>query len=667
MARTLLALSGVVLVANACTLPPTDTQRRNGGAAPNPNGLISGDVLYVGPRPQCRWTDEATPRPVTIAGNVILLLFAYNNPPPPDGSATTATRLYTMNGTDMFELSDCMPLSPTPDEASEVIMRSASYLWPNIDLSSAPRSSDGSLPTADYQIRGFFDNDGDFNPFFSVRNLGTAGDVGGGALVDATAAIPQFRRIVFHNVADPAYYNGERNDGVAVTLGAVINTERPMFTVADTTQALSSEATIPLVADSIMQEQALFDLTRMHLSLVSGNDQLDGTQTWGAALNAAGIQFDFSPRVYGLAVNTVPDARGFPQPHPILGSNGVSWYTPIILMQRAKNPIETLAGLPDVLLIGSVRPTVVAGVSQGFVPRETLNGADVLVPPVAVLVTNPADPILCRVPVIAPGNAAEIYEQQRSECQELPTGNYDVNVLAGVAGGRTIDVYASCLATCTAGGTPEATCMASCDAQAALRTDTGYVFEGGNYSNQAWSIPNELGCPDTAYHPATSINQIDPRDAHGHFPECGSPETLQLTHQGRQGGFAVVDPSDANEAMIDPTSTTDGRGIAACTSALHTSGSMAGMVGPIDRSHQAHIPSQCCAPIMHLCGLPLCPLRDASTDATYPEAVRAAGGSRMTREMRVPNVDYRMNADGTVTPLCLPFLMPTDCCAQPMM
>ncbi len=46
----------------------------------------------------------------------------------------------------------------------------------------------------------------------------------------------------------------------------------------------------------------------------------------------------------------------------------------------------------------------------------------------------------------------------------------------------------------------------------------------------------------------------------------------------------------------------------------------------------------------------------------YPEAVRASGTSRQTREMRVEGVDYRTNADGTVTPLCVPFMMPVDCC-----
>jgi hypothetical protein len=582
-----------------------------------------------------------------------------------------------MNGSDMFNLEDCMPLAPTSSDLVP-IMRTGRFLWPSIPLATGPAAADGSLPVRDYQMRAFYDDDGDFNPFFGTRNLATAGDVGGGALVDAMAAIPIFRHITFHHVDSPGVRDeGERIEGVAVTVGARIDTERPMFTVDASTQALSSQATIPLVADSIAQEQQLWDLARMRFSLVRSGDQADpdvagGMHPWGPALGAAGIQYDFDPRVHGMPVQPVDaDSNGFGDPHPILGSNGVSWYTPIVLMQRARNDAETRAGIPDVLLIGSVRPTAVGGVNQGFVARETFSAADVLVPPVGVVVTNPLQPILCRVPYIPPGNAAEIYEAQRSECQELPTGNYDVNVLSGVAGARVVDVYADCFAACTAGGTADADCMTGCRLEASLRTDTGYVYEGGQYSSQAWSVPNELGCPDLAYHP-TAVNQLDPVDAMGHLPQCTGVDvpaesSVLLPSQSRSGGFAIVDPDGSNAPSADQQtmSSDEGRGIAACLSAFHTSGPHAGMVAAIDRSTQTHVPSQCCEPIRHLCGLPLCPLRDATTDPGYPEAVRASGTSHQTREMRVLGTDYTVAADGTVTPLCVPFMMPVDCCAAP--
>jgi hypothetical protein len=319
-----------------------------------------------------------------------------------------------------------------------------------------------------------------------------------------------------------------------------------------------------------------------------------------------------------------------------------------------------------------VRPTAVGGVTQGFIARDTFSAADVLVPPVGVVVTNPLQPILCRVPYIPPGNAAEIYEAQRSECQELPSGNYDVNVLAGVAGARVIEIYPDCIATCVAGGQTEADCMPGCRLEASLRSDTGVRYEGGQYSSQAWSVPNEMGCPDIAYH-QTAINQLDPADAMGHLPQCAGdvPPTASvlLPSQSRSGSFAIVDPDGSNAPTEDQqrTSSDEGRGIDACVNALHTSGPMASHVGPIDRSMQTHVPTQCCEPIRHLCGLPLCPLRDATTTMGYPEGVRASGGSHQTREMRIEGTDFTRAADGTITPLCVPFMMPVDCCfAQAM-
>ena len=44
---------------------------------------------------------------------------------------------------------------------------------------------------------------------------------------------------------------------------------------------------------------------------------------------------------------------------------------------------------------------------------------------------------------VARTNLAETYEVGPTECQELPTGNYDVSVLAGIAGGAASRVGAS--------------------------------------------------------------------------------------------------------------------------------------------------------------------------------------------------------------------------------
>jgi hypothetical protein len=656
----LLSLSGLLV---ACENPNPDAFRRNGGAAPDPTAVLEGSVLYVGPRPSCDYYE--TGEPARIRGRIALLLFDYDNPPPPAGSATTAKSLLIIPGRDVFSLEDCRPESPTMADLAP-IMRSVAFTWPEIELgtrSADPATGELVRSGASYQIRGFYDDDGDFNPFFSVRNLATAGDIGGGAVVSATAAVPTFARIEVPNIDDAP--NGVRVQGVAVTLGALIQNERPIFEVDETTQALSSEATIPLIADAIALEQALYDLADMRVSLVASGGQTDGAQVWSNALAAAGVQVDFSPRVHGMPIFGVDaNGDGLGDPHPILGSNGVAWYHPVIIMQRARSPIEVAVGIPPILLIGSIRPTVVAGVTQGFVQRETLTTAEVIVPPVAVMVTNPALPVTCRVPLIAPGNIAELYETPPGtapsprDCQELPSGNYDVNVLSGMAGGRAIDIVADCVAACVAAGTDEATCTPGCQTQAMLQSDTGYRFEGGSYSSQAWSVPNELGCPDTAYRP-TAIDQLDAPHADGTFPLCGADDTVMLTHQGRQGSFAIVDPNGAN-APADPTTTDVGHGDPRCQMALRTTGPMALTV---DTIHYTAVSDACCpTALLRLCGLPLCPLRDAMTREGYPEGVRASGTSRQTREMRVEGEDYTVAPDGTITPLCVPFMMPTSCC-----
>lgn len=637
-----LAMLGAPLA--ACDPPNQDALRSMGGPTPDPSGVLEGSVLYSGPRPECLRGDDG--EAYAVPGRVVLLMFRYDNPPPPAGSATSAENLMVLPGDQMFSLDDCMPVAPTPEDLAP-ITRSVAFTWPLVRLGRT------------YQMRGFYDADGDFNPFFGIRNLATAGDVGGGAFVSASAAVPIYAPIALPPAAEAP--SGFVLRGVSVTLGAIIRTERPMFQVSADTLALSSEATIPLTADSIVREEGLFQLARMRISLVSGPDVTDDRgNDFGEALAAAGMGFDFRAVRHGMPIlNIDANSDGMADLHPILGSSGVPWYTPAILMRRARNPIELRAGIPDVLLIGTIRPTVPLGVRQGFVPRSTLSAADVIVPPVAVVVTNPAQPVTCRVPYVAPGNIAELYEGSPRDCQELPTGNYDINVLSGAAGGRVVDVFASCVTECVEGGTSESECEPGCRTEAALRSDTGFVYEGASFSSQAWSIPNELGCPDTSYR-STAVNQLDLPRPDGTLPSCDE-SALLLQSQGRAGGFAIVDPSGANAP--DSITTEDGHGIASCTTALRTTGPMAGMPGPVTYVQPSE---ECCAPILPLCDLPLCPLRDATTTPGYPEATRslgeATGTMRQTRELRVEGEDYTVLSDGTIQPLCVPFLPPAGCC-----
>jgi hypothetical protein len=251
-----------------------------------------------------------------------------------------------------------------------------------------------------------------------------------------------------------------------------------------------------------------------------------------------------------------------PDLHPILGSSGRATGTyPAILMRRARNAIEARAGVPDVLLIATIRPTVPVGVRQGFVPKETLASADVVIPPVAVAVTNPALPRdVPRAVPRARQHRGALRGSVPRECQELPTGNYDVNVLSGMAGGRVIDVLAECVDGVRGGrghrGHVHARLLAPRPRSAPTRASCstgGRVLVAGLVDPERARLPGHR-VPCRGREPARP--PAGRRDA----ARPAHDSALMLRGQGRAGGFAVVDLDGENAP--DPTdSSYDGHGI----------------------------------------------------------------------------------------------------------
>jgi hypothetical protein len=638
-----------VLATLGCVDPMGDSFRRRGGAAPDPTGVIEGTVLYTGARPECRRDEEG--RPIAIIGNVVLTLFVFNNPPPPSGSATSPESLLTIPGHELFSLSDCMPAEPTAEDRRP-ILASAPFTWPALALSrvscSEPDPDAPHCPGRDYQLRAFYDRDGDFNPFFSVRNLPTAGDVAGGALegLDPARATP--RRISFGHVDE--HPNGELMPGVTVTLGAQIGMERSIFELDETTRALDSAARLPFDPDPIARERALFELTRMRVNAIVSEEMPNLKPAWAAAMDAAGMDssnYRFGNRHYGFPVAPV-DANldGAIDSHPILGSAGLNWYAPIVIVRRARTPIEQELGLPEVRMIGSIRPSAMA--------RRMLLDFEVIMAPIGVMITNPLA-AACRTAIVTPGNLRESYEASWTDCQELPSGNYDVSVLSGLAGGVLVDEAERCNRECVDMGGTTAECRADCATEVPQITDTGFVVDGGALSGQAWSIPNELGCPDTEYR-VSAVNQLDAPLPDGSFPACGDLQSVMLEGQGRAGGFAVVDTSNNAPAEAE-NATVTGHGIASCRMARSaTSGEVEVVTYRMPPS-----PTCCPATLDQFCGLPLCARREPSDQ--HPGAViPGAMGGRAIREIRVEGEDFVRNERGIVTPLCTPYLMPVECC-----
>jgi len=590
-----------LVCAVGCDDPPVDDFRPE-GAAPEPTGVIEGTVLYAGPRPVCVTTEDRGRVPL---GRVILTLFLNDNPPPPEGSAASAANLLTIPGSELFStVDDCMPDDPTPAERREFITRSADFVWPEIPL--------GHGAPVSYQIRAYYDYDQDFNPFFSVSNLPTAGDVAGGALVDPTAAVTQFRAITFG--AEENNPLGQVVGGIAVSLGAPVVTERPIFSIA--TGPLSSEATIPLEPDPAVSEGLLYANTNTVLSLYEpGTDEANALNT---ALTQGGLAIDLeTPFSYAWYVRGVDANRdGETDLHPILETRGVTWTTPILLFQRVQNEIEAAAGVPSALLIGSTRPT------QTLFKKVFYPDIEMVVPPVAAVQTAPDD--RCLIPYIPPNNVTDLLERITVDCQELPTGRYAVNVLHGIAAGLPIGGgVQSCDpedSECPSG----TACIDNvCVAPSAL-SDTGWEIQGGQFSSQAWSIPNALG---------------DPAQIDDPVPEQGVASLFVVQDED-------VDPTDPRVGRLD--------GRDGCEMALDPAMMAPRTVEYTDFSEHGDSEDEvreiCCAPIRHLCDVPLC-----APQAVAPDD---PDGPQMYGQPTEATVD----AEGRTIPNCLSFLMPAACC-----
>jgi len=459
----------------ACGSPPLDDPRSEGGTAFDPRGVLAGTIQYGGPRVPCV-ADADTEEP-TVAGRVVLTLFRDDAPPPPEGTAQAPLNLLAVPGAELFRTpEDCLDPAASPEIRREVIVRSAPFVWPEIPLGQGG-------PVA-YQVRGFFDADADFVPFFPERNQPTGGDHAGGAVGPDGA----FTAIPFGAAED--HPDGQRIDGVAVNLGAVVWTERPAFRVTGSSGHLGSGTVLPFVLDPeqgpVLDEPALFDAARFVLRMPTLSDP-DDEAVLGRA-EELGIAFGAGTPAHAWFLREVDlDGDGAQDPHPVLP--GLGWTTPILTFTRVRSDAEVAARVPPVTLLGSVRPGL-----PGSGKRVAFPALEVLVAPVGLVDLVSGRPE-CRVPYVPPGNFRETYEGEPRVCQELPTGRYVVTALQGVAGGEGFVPVPS----------PDV-------------SDTGFDLVGGTLPTQSWSSPSAL----------------DPRDP-GDWPHRLHPGARGLLHRGRGG------------------------------------------------------------------------------------------------------------------------------------
>jgi hypothetical protein len=620
-----LALAGSLA---SCYEPEQDDFKSQGGISPDPSGIISGSVLYAGPRPYCK-KDEKTGE-TRVQGRVVMTLFIYDNPPPPEGRASTPLNLFFINGDKLFTTEDCLPSGEKADPTGEVITRSVSYYWSQIALGKGGKE-------VRYQMRAFYDTDEDMN-LFGVKSAPTEGDIAGAALVDVRATTPTIRSIALPPAEDAL--NGYEVPGVMVALGNYIWLERPIFKMNDFRFMDATETiVVRQVANTTTGEidiKATVEETwantcdgKLGCGLLASQVT---EEEFGPTFERADVQLDYSPEKYAFVSEPVdvltirvgqadlqkPD--GVPDPHPLLGSNvGVPWFTPMYIFSRLAptqemQEIEARAAIPGVRLIGTVMLENAVTPEAGPRPtmRTRLGSIEVGVPAVAAVELDPNDP-QCRVPYLAPRNYTRAFESRLTYCSDLPTGIYNLAALQGVVGGVR----------------NEATSEVS---------DTGFVYDGGRYSSQAWTVPNDLG----------SGLQVG--------------DDMALANQSPSAAFVVYDRDVDNQRSCatapDPDNDLNDRpvnyrGVCQDGEDIRVE-NPAGAVGAgVDGT--GCLPEACCEAVQHLCGLPLCEVCDEKSCPGLE-----LGDNHPIRQG--PTTITTIRDDGKAIPNCLPFALPTFCC-----
>lgn len=205
----------------SCTDPDTFVPFNEFGG---PAGVITGTVTYSGP-PPCTQGGE-------IVGAAVLLGFEEGLLPPPEGLGTTPTALSIVSGEKLFRgVRDQLAFDPGGKrvcQAGPPVVVSESFAL-------------GPVPAGVFQIRAFYDHDGDFQPTFSIFNLPTKGDIGGGAIDNAADALLG-APVDYRGIGIGELQSGDQRtmpaegylvEGVAVTLGLPIPFERPIFHIAE--------------------------------------------------------------------------------------------------------------------------------------------------------------------------------------------------------------------------------------------------------------------------------------------------------------------------------------------------------------------------------------------------------------------------------------------------
>jgi hypothetical protein len=482
-----LLFPSLALVAGACGDPPQFLPPGQLGA---PAGVLEGTVAYSGPLP-CTENQH-------IVGAAVLEIFDVRALPPPEGLGTTAASIAVVPGETLFAgVRDRLTFKDDnsrwcPDPSTAPVLVSAPW-------------SVGPLDGGVYEVRGFYDLDGNFNPILSVFKFPTKGDIAGGAIENTTDALagkpPIYRKIALGaQQADGSYKipdEGSRIGGVTVSLGLPLPLDPPIFNahevfyssqtcdngvvkpapmmMADPSKPIMpSDYTLPVFSPDVSMATVTEDsLIRIGLQTGVAFAEKDAASVspFNFPVNPA-APFTFTWQdvngdgMLDLAHDHVPDSDAVPSLFPLAIFNKLVDPDPSADKVTQDQALLTAQSAPVVILQGlTMYKDLPSTGLWGLAPPPS--GAQTY--PSVVVGVRPA--VLCLDPQDATKHA-KLVVTHRKDCgdQHDVISNEDATKAALKAQfGRTVDVVEACL--------PEG------------KYAMNLVYSTG----QAWTVPNEAG------------------------------------------------------------------------------------------------------------------------------------------------------------------------------
>lgn len=329
----------------------------------SPKGVLDGTVTYAGPLP-CTEDNH-------IVGAAVLLVFDVRSLPPPEGIGTAPTSLAVVSGETLFA-----------GVRGRLTFNSDKSRWcPSADLLPITVSATWSVAPLDagiYQVRGFYDLDGNFDPAFSISNLPTRGDIAGGAIDNPIEALtgkpPVYRAITLgtdNNGTLEIPAEGARISGVTVSLGLQLPIERPLFfpsKVTDTSSAMNADprkVTMPSdfqlatfsPTDPMATEASLIRLT-LSAGVAPEEAAIGATKPFNLPTQSPSLSFIYTRQdVNGDGIIDANSGSAMSPDYPndhIADSHQIPALFPLAIFTKLKGPIGPGSDLTPTVLIQGI-------------------------------------------------------------------------------------------------------------------------------------------------------------------------------------------------------------------------------------------------------------------------------------------------------------------------